>query len=57
MRDHAIWGEKALLAYLCMITQICLATGSLELPRINEMIEAMQTTDLSLIRDVTNLLV
>lgn len=54
MWDHAIEGEKALLAYLCMITQIYLATGVLELPGIDEMIEAKRTFDFDIIRDVDN---
>lgn len=54
MRDCVIRGEKVLLAYPCLITQICLAAGVMELSFIDEMIEAIHTTDLSLIRDAGN---
>lgn len=32
LRDWVVGGERSLLAYPCMITQICLAAGVLELP-------------------------
>lgn len=54
MRDHAIGGEKLLLAYPCLITQICLAAGVMEQPSINKMIEATRTIDLVLIRYTAN---
>lgn len=37
-----------------MITKICLATRVLELPGKYEMLEAMKTMDLGLMRDVAN---
>lgn len=54
MKDKAMGGEKLLLAYLCLITQLCLAAGVQELPDINKMIEPSKTLDLGLIRDTTN---
>lgn len=56
IRDQDIGGEKLLLAYPCLITQLCLAIGVQELLDINKMIESTNTTDLGLIRDTTNLL-
>lgn len=56
MRDHTVRGKKLLLAYPCMITQLCLAVEVLELPGIDEFLKAMRTTDLGLIRDGTNFL-
>lgn len=41
IRDYGVGGEKALLAYPCMITQLCLDVGILKHPRIDEIIEAM----------------
>ncbi|KAF3667788.1 hypothetical protein FXO37_09839 [Capsicum annuum] len=52
MRDRVVRGEKSLLDYHCLITQICMAIGVVEVPGIYEMIEAMRTTDLVLIKDV-----
>lgn len=54
MRDRAISGEKLVLEYPCMITQLCLAIGVKELWGIDEMIKATNTTDLGLIRDAVN---
>lgn len=48
--------EKLLLAYLCLITKLCLVAGIQELPGINKFIKAMNTTNLGLIRDAINLL-
>lgn len=56
MRDRDVEGQKPLLEYLYMIMQLCLATGVQELPSIDEMIKAINTIDLGLIRDTTNLL-
>lgn len=52
--DYAVRGEKSLLAYPCMIIQLCLVAGVLYLPRIDDMIEAIKTKDLGLITDVFN---
>ncbi|KAF3623267.1 putative pentatricopeptide repeat-containing protein-like [Capsicum annuum] len=54
MKDRAVRGEKSLLEYSCMITQLCLAAGVRELLGIDDMIEAMNTTDLGMTRDATN---
>lgn len=52
--EQALGGKKSLLAYPCMATLICLAMGVQELSGIDEMIEAMNTTNLGLIRDIAN---
>lgn len=40
-----------MLAYPCIITQLCLAAAVQDLPSINELIEATSITNLELIRD------
>lgn len=57
LRDRLIRGKKSLLEYPFMITQMCLAVGVQELPGIDEILEATNTTHLGQIRDATNLLV
>lgn len=54
MMNYKVRGEKSFLAYSCMITQIYLAEGVQFLLGINEILEAMNTTNLGLIRDTTN---
>lgn len=56
MRDCDVGEEQSLLEYPYFITQIYLAMGLQELPAIYEMLEAMNTTNLGLIRDATNFL-
>lgn len=51
MRDRVVGGENSLLACLCMIRQLCFATGLWEFLGIEEMIEDTNTTILGLIRD------
>lgn len=38
IRDYAFGGKKELLAYPCMIIQLCLATRVLEFPGIDEIL-------------------
>lgn len=54
MRYWAVGGEKLLLAYPYMIMQLFLDPGVRELPGVNEILEAMNTTDLGMIKDVAN---
>lgn len=54
LKDRAVGRQKELLAYPCMLTQIFLAVGVMELPGIEKMIEAQSTFDIGLIRDATN---
>lgn len=54
IQDRAVGREKILLAYPCMITQMCFTVGVQELPGIDELIELTNTTDLGLIRDTIN---
>lgn len=51
LRDRSVGGQKALLGYLCMITQICQVVGVLKLLGIDKMIEARRAFDIGLIRD------
>lgn len=46
--------EKLLMAYPCMIMQMLLAVGVQELPGIDKMFEATNTTNLGLIRNIAN---
>lgn len=54
MRDQAIGIKKSLMAYPSMITQLCLAAGVQEIPRVDMMIKATNITDHGLIRDIAN---
>ncbi|KAF3648907.1 hypothetical protein FXO38_17937 [Capsicum annuum] len=54
LRVRKIGSQKAFLAYPCMITQICLALGVMELLGIDEMIDTWRTFDISLIQDMEN---
>lgn len=54
MRNRVVGDYKALLAYLYKITQIRLAAGFVEIPEINEMIEARRIFDIGLIQDAAN---
>ncbi|KAF3648901.1 hypothetical protein FXO38_17947 [Capsicum annuum] len=54
LRDREVGAQKELLAYPCIIMQICLAMGVLELPRIDEMIEAKRKFNIGIIRDADN---
>lgn len=54
--DQEVGGEKSLLAYTCMMKQLCLAMRVQELPNIEEILEATNTTNLVQIRYAANLL-
>lgn len=54
MRYQAIGIKKSLMAYPSMISQLCLATGVQEIPRVDKMIKATNITDHGLIRDIEN---
>lgn len=54
IRDRAGRGKKLLFSYPYMITQICLAAGVQVLPGIDKMLEAINTTDLGLIKYMAN---
>lgn len=54
MRDRAVGGNKVSLAYLFLITQICLAARVLEIPEVDELIEARRTLDIGFIPNETN---
>lgn len=56
IRDQAMGGDQLLLALSCMIMKMCLAVGVQEIPGINEIFEATNTTNLRMIRDTANLL-
>lgn len=49
-------GEKLLMAYPCMITQMIFAVGVQELPNVDKMFEDINTTNLGLITNAANLL-
>lgn len=50
LRDRAIAKYKPFLAYPCMITQLCLVEGVLEILGFDEMIEAQKTFGIRLIQ-------
>lgn len=54
MRDQEVRGEKLLLAYPYLITQLHRVMGVLEHIGIDEMIEAIRTANFGLIRDEAN---
>lgn len=51
---RVVRGQKALLAYPCMITQIFLEARVLQILGIDDMIEARRTFDIRRIRDAKN---
>ncbi|KAF3671538.1 hypothetical protein FXO38_06546 [Capsicum annuum] len=54
LSDKVVGGQKALLVYPCMITQLCLTVKILELYEIDEIIEDRRTFGNSVIRDEAN---
>ena len=54
MKDRVIVGQKALLSYPYMITQIFLVARVLKIPRIDEIIEARRMFDIGIICDAAN---
>lgn len=54
MKKWVVGGEKLLLVYSCLIMQLCLAGRVQKLSGIDEMIEAINTTNLGFIIDATN---
>lgn len=46
LRDKAIVEQKSLLAYPCMIMQICLDVGVLEISKIDDIREDFLTFDI-----------
>lgn len=56
MRDRVMVGEKSLMVYTCMVTQLCLGIGVQEIPVVDEIIMATNITNLRLICDATKLM-
>lgn len=52
--DRVVGGEKFILVFPCLITQICLEEGVPQLPEFDQLIEPKNTTNLGIIQDAAN---